>query len=133
VNEFNRVLKPGGYVGLNEETWLKTPPAGHVEAASAVWEIESEILTIDGWRDLLEEAGLHDVEVRNYKVDARRESSQVRRYSWRDMWRMFSRTLALYFKSTEFREYLQGRFRLPKDVFQYLGYGLFVGRKPDGR
>ena len=26
VNEYVRVLKPGGYVGLNESTWLKTPP-----------------------------------------------------------------------------------------------------------
>ena len=26
VNEYVRVTKPGGYVGLNESTWLKFPP-----------------------------------------------------------------------------------------------------------
>ncbi len=26
VNEYARVTKPGGYVGLNESTWLKVPP-----------------------------------------------------------------------------------------------------------
>jgi len=26
VNECTRVVKPGGYIGLNEPTWIKTPP-----------------------------------------------------------------------------------------------------------
>jgi arsenite methyltransferase len=26
VNEYARVTKPGGYIGLNESTWLKIPP-----------------------------------------------------------------------------------------------------------
>jgi arsenite methyltransferase len=26
VNEYVRVTKPGGYIGLNESTWLKVPP-----------------------------------------------------------------------------------------------------------
>ena len=27
VGEYTRVTKPGGYVGLNESTWPKVPPA----------------------------------------------------------------------------------------------------------
>ncbi len=26
VNEYKRVLKPGGYAGFNEVTWIETPP-----------------------------------------------------------------------------------------------------------
>ena len=26
ANEYARVTRPGGYVGLNESTWLQTPP-----------------------------------------------------------------------------------------------------------
>ena len=32
VNEYVRVTKPGGYVGLNESTWLKVPPPPEVVA-----------------------------------------------------------------------------------------------------
>jgi|GEM_PF-6090231 len=42
---------------------------------------------------------------------------------------MFSRTMSLYIKNPAFRAYMKNRRRLPKDVFEHLGYGLFVGRK----
>ena len=32
VNEYVRVTKPGGYVGLNESVWLKAPPPPEVMA-----------------------------------------------------------------------------------------------------
>jgi hypothetical protein len=62
-------------------------------------------------------------------VDARRESTQIRRYGFQDMWRMFSRTLSLFLKSPDFRAYMSDQRRLPKGIFEYLGYGLFVGKK----
>jgi len=35
VNEYARVTKPGGYVGLNETAWLKVPPPPEVVAWAA--------------------------------------------------------------------------------------------------
>ena len=35
VNEYTRVIKPAGYVGLNESTWLKTPPPPEMVAWSS--------------------------------------------------------------------------------------------------
>jgi hypothetical protein len=78
---------------------------------------------------MLKDAGLRDIFVKTYKLDARRESTQIKRYSFQDMWRMFSRTLSLYVRSPDFRAYMKEQRRLPKGVFEYLGYGLFVGRK----
>jgi len=78
---------------------------------------------------LLEGAGLSDIVVRIYKFNARRESSQIRRYRFQDMWRMLYRSLFLYIKNPAFRKYMAGRRHLPKDVFKYLGYGIYVGRK----
>jgi arsenite methyltransferase len=129
IGEYARVVKQGGYVGVNEEIWLKPPPTeliGHVKRA---WAIEPDLPTADGWRQLLEGAGLRDIAAQTYRVDARRESTQIRRYSFQDMWRMFSRTLSLFFRSSDFRTYMNEQRHLPKDVFEYLGYGLFVGRK----
>jgi len=128
VNELARVTKPGGYVGLNEEIWLKTPPAEVVAHVKRTLDIKPDIPTADAWRRLLEGAGLRDVVVQTYKLDARRESTQIKRYGFQDMWRMFYRTLSLYGRSAAFRAYMKQR-RLPKGVFEYLGYAIFAGRR----
>lgn len=128
VNELARVTKPGGYVGLNEETWLKTPPAEVIEHVENLWPIEPGLPTPDEWVALLRQAGLRDVVAKTCKVDPRREATQIKRYGLQDMWRMFYRTLSLYGKSSAFRTYMKDQGRLPKGVFEYLGYGLFVGR-----
>jgi arsenite methyltransferase len=129
VSECARVTRPGGYVGLNEELWIETPPAPMVEHVRHIWDIKPDIPTLEGWMGLLEGAGLRDVLVRTYKFSARRESSQIQRYRFQDMWRMFYRTLFLYVKNPTFRKYMAERRYLPKDLFEYLGYAIFVGRK----
>jgi len=128
VGEYARVTRPGGYVGMNEELWLETPPAELVERVRQIWDIKPDIPTLEDWMGFLENAGLRDVAVRTYKFDARREATQVQRYRFQDMWSMFYRTLLLYIKNPAFRKYMAGRKRLPKDIFRYLGYAIFVGR-----
>ena len=129
VNELARVTKPGGYVGLNEEIWLKTPPAEVIKHVENMWPIKPGLPTSDEWMALLSQAGLRDIVTKTYKVDARCESTQIKRYGFQDMWRMFSRTLSLYVKSSAFRVYMKEQRRLPKGVFEYLGYAIFVGKK----
>ena len=131
ASELVRVTQPGGYVGLNEEIWLKTPPTELVEFAKRTWEIKAQVPTADGWVGLLEDAGLRNIVVKTYKFNARRESTQVQRYRFQDMWRMFYRTLFLYIKNPAFRKYMAERRYLPKDLFEYLGYALFVGRRQE--
>jgi hypothetical protein len=78
----------------------------------------------------LEDAGLREIVVKTYEVNARRESSQLKRYSLRDTVEMVYRTLSLYIKSPALRERMRKtRRRFPKNLFKYLGYGVFVGRK----
>ncbi len=129
VSEYARVTRPGGYVGLNEELWIETPPAELVERVRQIWDIKPDIPTLEGWMGFLENAGLRDIVVQIYKFDARRESTQVQRYRFQDMWRMFYRTLFLYVKNPAFRKYMADRRSLPKDIFRYLGYAIFVGRR----
>lgn len=128
VDEFARVVKPGGYVGFNEEIWLKKPTPEVIERVQAMWSVKSSVPTAEGWEALLKGAGLQDVIVKPYKVDARREATQVKRYTSGDMFRMFWRTLVLYVKSAEFRAYMKKQ-RLPKGVFEYLGYAVMAGRR----
>lgn len=129
ASEFARVVKPGGRVGLNEEVWLKPPPDGIAAKVRSLWGIEPDIPTVADWLAWLQRAGLKGVEHTVYAFDARREATQVKRYRFRDFWLMFSRTLGLYLRSASFREYMKGRQRAPKDLFEYFGYVLLVGTR----
>jgi ubiquinone/menaquinone biosynthesis C-methylase UbiE len=57
VNEYARVTKPGGYVGLNETAWLKVPPPPEV-IAWAAQDVGASVkpLTPDEWVGLLDTA-----------------------------------------------------------------------------
>lgn len=129
VDEFARVVKPDGYVGLNEEIWLKPPTPEVAEHVKVMWPVKPNVPTAEGWEAVLKGAGLQDVLVKPYKVEARREATQVKRYTSGDMFRMFWRTLVLYVKSAEFRAYMKTQRRLPKGVFEYFGYVVLVGRR----
>jgi SAM-dependent methyltransferase len=129
VSECARVTMPGGYVGMNEEIWIKPPPTRLIEFVKHTWDVKPDVFTSDGWAGLLRSAGLRDIVVRTYEVDTRREATQVQRYRLRDMWNMFYRTLFLYFRNPAFRAYMAERRRFPKDLFDYLGYAVFVARR----
>jgi ubiquinone/menaquinone biosynthesis C-methylase UbiE len=128
VVEYARVTRAGGCVGLNEDTWLKAnPPQEFVQYAAHTWG-GTQAETADGWRGLLQNAGLKDISGKTYSLQAGREASQVRRYSMGDMWRMLVRGLRMYL-SPAFRRYMKERASMPKGLWDYLGYGLYAGRK----
>jgi arsenite methyltransferase len=128
ISEYSRVTRAGGYVGINEDTWLKpNPPHEFVQYAARTWG-GTQAETVDAWKALLTAAGLQDVVAKPYELKAGREASQVRRYSMGDMWRMIRRSLRLYL-SPAFRRYMSERLGMPKGLWDYLGYGLYVGRK----
>ena len=129
ANEFARVSKRGGYVGLNEEIWLNLPPDKIAEQVKFIWDTDLEVVTVKAWRTFLANAGLQDLWIKVYAFDARREATQLKRYRLVDTWLMLWRTLCLYIQSPAFRTYMKTHRKLPKDTFQYLGYALFLGKK----
>jgi ubiquinone/menaquinone biosynthesis C-methylase UbiE len=134
VNEYARVTKPGGYVGLNESTWLKVPPPPEVVAwASQDLGAHVKPLTADEWVGLLKGAGLTDVVVRRYEIDVKDETRGIlQRYGCRGMLRILSRTFGLYTSSPDYRKFvkkIRGEGIVPQNLDEYFGYGVYVGRK----
>jgi ubiquinone/menaquinone biosynthesis C-methylase UbiE len=127
LQEAARVTAPGGSVGLNEEVWLETPPERLIEFARLTWNVEP--LSPAEWAEIMESAGLKDIAVERRRVSTWREASQVKRYHLRDLVRMGWRTISLYVRQPVFREYMAERKDVPRDLFDYLGYALIVGRK----
>ena len=126
VNEYVRVTKPGGYVGLNEGTWIKTPPPTELaEYLSGTFGVKGRLLTSDEWEELLASAGLRDLLVRTHKVN----TLSTGREGVRDAVRVGHRVLYMYIRKPAFRRFIRETLSLPKNLFDYFGYGIYVGRK----
>ena len=134
VNEYVRVTKPGGYVGLNESTWLKVPPPPEVVAwASQDLGASVKPLTSDEWVGLVEGAGLREIVVGTYEINVKNEARGIlQRYGCRGILRTLGRALSLYAKNPAYRKFVKkvrGDGITPENLDEYFGYGVYVGRK----
>ena len=133
INEFARVTKPGGSVGMNEVTWIETPPpdlASYLHRALG----QAEFLDPEGWKHLLQEAGLKNIEARVYKTNALSQwASEVKLMNPRDYLGAWGKLFSLCIKSPEVRNWIKEIIVPPKSIFKlfnYFGYGLYVGDAP---
>ncbi len=136
VNEYVKVTAPGGYVGLNECTWIKEKPPKELvdylfHAAGGVM-----IETPDSWRGLLQDAGLKDIVVRTYKVNSLTQFlDEIRRVGSIWVIRGWYRLLRMYITGPAQRKGIQKMMIAAKNItsaknmFEYFGYGIYVGRK----
>jgi len=134
VNQYVRVTKPGGYVGLSESTWLKIPPPPELIAwASQDLGANIKPLTSSEWVGLLEGAGLGEIVAKTFAINVRNEGKgMLRRYGWGGMLRIFYRVLSLYATSPAYRKFvkeIRENEITPANLAEYFGYGLYVGRK----
>jgi SAM-dependent methyltransferase len=128
IGECVRVTKPGGYVGLNEGFWTEQPPAELVALAREA--VGPCVPTLAAWRALWEASGLQERVVEPHQIDPGREvKSRIRWIGWRWLLRAWGRALRLYFTNPAIRQSIKAQFDVPTEVFRYLGYGLFTGRK----
>ena len=134
VDEYVRVTRLGGYVGLNEATWVKVPPPPELIAwASQDLGANLKPLTGSDWTDLLKNAGLQVIVVKTYDVDVKDESKGIlHRYGTGGMMRVLWRTLGLYLRSPDYRKFVKDIREhdiTPGNLKEYFGYGLFIGHK----
>lgn len=135
MHEYVRVTKPGGYVGLNESTWIETPPpADLVEWVGQDLGGNAQLLSADGWVGLLESAGLREITARTYKINTQNEArGLLRRYGCIGMLGIWGRMLSLYARSPAYRRFTKKAVGeggvTPENLDEYFGYGLYVGRK----
>jgi ubiquinone/menaquinone biosynthesis C-methylase UbiE len=136
VSEYVRVTKPGGYVGLNEGTWLKSPqPPELVQYIQQTME-NAKFLTADVWEELLLEAGLKDMRADIFELTLlgqwRNQMGGLTSSDKKDTLRAFKGFFSLMIKDPKFRKYARGispSMGILRSLFKYLGYGLYVGRK----
>jgi SAM-dependent methyltransferase len=134
VDEYARVTRPGGYVGLNESTWRKVPPPPEVVAWTAQ-DLGATVnpLSSEEWTGLLKGAGLKDLVVRTREVNVRDEArGLLQRYGCLGMVGIYGRILRLYLRNPAYRTFVKEVRQagvVPPNLEEYFGYGLYVGRK----
>jgi len=131
ISECVRVTKPGGYIGLNEGTWMRPPPRELVEYMSRITGVK-KMLTSEGWRELLESSGLKDVVARTHKLHALSHLDEIRLYGLNDFLSGWYKFLHLCITDAAFRRYMKEAWpgwAITKNFLKYLGYGIYVGRK----
>jgi len=134
VSEYARVTKPGGYIGLNESTWILYPPPRELlEWAAQDLGENVHPLMESGWKGLLETAGLKEILTKVYRVDLNEESKgMLQRYGCTGTISVMGRMLRLYFGNPAYRKFVkevkQGGV-IPAHLVDYFGYGIYVGRK----
>jgi len=134
VNEYVRVTRPGGYVGLNETAWLRMPPPPEM-VAWAAQDVGATVQpqTPDAWTEMLAAAGLGQITAKVYPINTRNEANGIlRRYGLGEMLRVVGRMLLLYTRSPAYRRFLKEIRQegiMPDGLETYFGYGLFVGRR----
>ncbi|MCX6654667.1 MAG: hypothetical protein NTY03_06050 [Candidatus Bathyarchaeota archaeon] len=134
MREYVRVTKPGGYVGLSESTWLKSPPPPEIVAwAAQDLGTHVNLLDLDGSVRLLEGAGLGDIVAKTYEANVREEAKAlVSRYGFAGILHSLWRALVMYVSNPAYSRSVKGVRKsgiTPDDLMDYLGYGIYVGRK----
>ncbi len=129
INEYVRVAKPGGYVGITEMTWLESPLPQVAEYYLRT--VYADTLEAAGWKKLLQDAGLKDVVANTHKVDVATDSrSRFKRYGYRGIVKALFRSLSVFFQDPTYREFMnEVRSSVPKDLLGAMGYGVYAGRK----
>ena len=128
IRECVRVTKPGGYFGINEGFWTVQPSAELIALARNA--VGPCVPTLETWRALWEASGLQERVIETRQADARSEvKSRIQWIGWQWLLKAWGRALRLYISSPKIRQSIKKQFDVPPEAFQYLGYGLFVGKK----
>jgi len=132
MGEYARVVKPGGYVGLNEVLWLK-PSSPELVDYTRLLMAGADFMTIDGCNDLLEDADLEDISMSVYTFNAFNQYlEELRTLDVGEYARAWYRFMTQSFSNPAYRQFTKAALRSPRLMFAFInsiGYGVFAGRK----
>ncbi len=122
-----RVVRPGGYVGLNETLWIDPPPP---DVRARVHALGVDVPTAEDWCGLWAASGLRDQVVTLHRIDARDEiRDRIAWVGWRWALRAWGRVLWSAIRSPASARAYAALATASVDATPCMGYGLFVGRK----
>ncbi len=135
LREFIRVTRPGGYIGLNESCWVKTPVPEEPQAfLSRGLFTGAKLEAADYYQKLLQAAGLSSVGATLRRMTAR--GDVLDRARWfgvrgivENLYPIISFSLSSSANRKAIRSIVTLQAKVPPVFYDYYGYGIFVGRR----
>lgn len=91
-----------------------------------------DLLAVESWQALWDESGLADRVVKVFAIDARKEvQARVRWVGMRWALRAIGRLIFLYLTNPAAQRAVKEQWSSTLEKSPSMGYGLFVGRKPE--
>ncbi len=130
MSEYIRVVKPGGHIGFNEAIWIKEPSEAIAEIINEA--TSQQLKSPQIWEDLFLQAALTDLVAETFPMEMGSEArNQSGLLNFGDYIRLLGRMVVMLFKDSETRGLIKYAGSNPRQYFEYMGYGLFVGRKSE--
>lgn len=133
IQEYRRVTRKGGYIGLGEVTWLGEPSQADIDFSHDIMggldpELES------GWEDLLTANGLEIIVARAEKLKKMKQAlGELQMMSLVDYGRVCCRFLVAYVTDPAYRSavhhFARASMKRPPGYLTTFGAGLYVARK----
>lgn len=133
MGEYVRVAKPGGFIGINEVTWIK-PPTKEIEEYARLIMAGAKFRDAEGWKSLLVDAGLQEIVAESGKFKGSAQLlDEMQMNEMGERLKAQGRFIKGLFTNPIYRRYSAQILRKPGMIFQFtshIGHGLYVGRKP---
>lgn len=130
ILECLRVIRPGGYIGLNEVFSTEQPSAEMIEANRRI-QMGIDLLTLNEWQNLWDSFTLNNKIIKTFEIDIRRETrDRIQWVGWRWIMRAWGRLIKLYFSNPLVRQAINAQTKETSRSYKSMGFGLFVGQKP---
>jgi arsenite methyltransferase len=131
LSEYYRVLKSGGYLGLNEMTWLSDPSPEMDRYCRRVMGLVAE--TKEVWLSFLDKAGFKDIKSSQHALSQWKQVRADLELQSMDFFRIWGRFFHLYLHERKYRKSIHRiaweAIHISHGFNRYFGYGLYVGRK----
>jgi len=126
--EYVRVVKPGGYVGMTEGIWIKEPSEELAEVIKKA--TNQDFKPTKEWENLFVDAGLTELVAQTHGIEFREEArNQSGLLSFGDYMRIIGKAILWLLKDSETRAMIKYAGSKPKQYFEYMGFGIYSGRK----
>lgn len=132
ASEFHRVLGPGGFLAINEVTFLHDPPPAFAEAIRAASRSQPGYLAApvhaEAHQRLLEGAGFTSVQVKTGDVPIKQQTfEQLQMDGFRALKPLFASIFDKEMRNSVYRKEMG---EAQRTFEEHTGYGLYFGRKP---
>jgi hypothetical protein len=121
---------------MNEGTWVKFPPPKEL-TEFIDRSMQANFHKPEDWKALLSGSGLEITAARVYRINMLRqrldENAGMDGSDWLDRMRAIGSFITAYFGDAEMRKYAKTIVpsrAVIRALFEYLGYGNYVGKKP---